>query len=94
MYKYYNEILSLSNIKALSNIFNCDCENINDITDESILCNINNEEVDIDFLREFIKTKKFRSMMKHYLNIKSKINYYSKYSIEELVEKFIKINRK
>lgn len=89
MYKYYNEELSLNDLKALSNCFNSDFDN-DEIPDEVILKNIDDKNLDLLLIKELIKTTKYLNMKKKYLSLKLRINYYSNLDVEYLKELLLK----
>lgn len=89
MYKYYNEELSLNDLKALSNCFNSDFDN-DEIPDEVILKNIDDKNLDLLLIKELIKTTKYLNMKKKYLSLKLCINYYSNLDVEYLKELLLK----
>lgn len=93
MYKYYKEVLNLYDRIAISNCLNYKFVDNKNIPNEIILKNISENKVDIEFIKKFVNTEKYLGIKKRYEEIKPRIQYYNKYSKDELIQIFIKYTK-
>lgn len=88
MYKYYKEVINFSEIKAISNCLKYFRKE--GIEDEVIFNNVDQKDIDLSFIKEFLNTSKFLIIKKKYDELSHRVEYYNKFSTDELWNKFLK----